>query len=51
VVEVVVAVVPAVLAGFPDAPNASPDVPDESALTFPSWYSPSAAPDATERQL
>jgi hypothetical protein len=48
VVEVVVTAVPA---GFPVAPGASPDVPDGSALAFPSWYSPLAAADASERQL
>jgi hypothetical protein len=51
VVEVVVATVPAVPTGFPVAPSASPDVPNRSALAFPSWYSPFAAAAASEWQL
>jgi hypothetical protein len=47
VVEVVVAIV---LAGFPDAPYASPNVHDGFALAFPSWCSPSAAVVASEQQ-
>jgi hypothetical protein len=50
-VEVVVAAVPAVPAGFPVAPGASLDVPDGSTLAFPSWYSPFAAAATSERQL
>jgi hypothetical protein len=41
---------PAVPVGFPVAPSASPDVPNGSTLAFPSWYSPSAAIAASERQ-
>ena len=37
VVEVVVAIVPAVLDGFLGAPNSSPDALDRLALAFPSW--------------
>jgi hypothetical protein len=50
VVEVVVVAVPVVFVESPAAPGASPDVPDGSALTFPSWYSPFAAVAAFERQ-
>jgi hypothetical protein len=51
VVEVVVAVVPAVLIGFPDAPDACPNVPAGFALAFPSWCSPYASIAASEQQL
>jgi hypothetical protein len=48
VVEVVVVAVPVVLVGFPDTHGVSLDVPNETALAFPSWYSPSAATAASE---
>jgi hypothetical protein len=54
VVEVVVAVVPVVPAGFPvtfpAAPGASPDVLVAFALAFPSWCLPFAIAAASERQ-
>jgi hypothetical protein len=37
VVEVVVAIIPAVHDGFPDAPDVSPDALDGFALAFLSW--------------
>jgi hypothetical protein len=50
VVEVVVAVVPAVLNGFPNALVASPGALDGFALAFPSWILPSTALVASEQQ-
>jgi hypothetical protein len=50
VVDVVVVVIQVILDEFPDAPRASPNVPDRFALAFPSWCSPSAAVDASEQQ-
>jgi hypothetical protein len=50
VVEVVVAVIPIILNGFPDAPIASPGALDGSAPAFLSWHLSSAAVVVSEQQ-
>jgi hypothetical protein len=51
VVDVVLAVVPAVLDEFLGAPIASPNALDRFALAFPSWCYPSIVVVAFEQQL